>query len=724
MNPTPSTSSCPKPLPVKPWIAAVSRPGSLALCAVSKALQDLGLQCPSSPETLAGRTRVHLENWRKITSDQWVLEVIQGYRLELTGSPEQTHIPSSETDRRSANLISDEVQSMLDKGAIHSVQQDAGKGWFSRIFLVPKREGKFRPVVNLRPLNRWIRYRHFKMEGIHIVKDLLKKGDYMTRVDLKDAYFAVPVHAYHQRYLRFQWKGQAYEFSCLPFGLASAPRVFTKIMKPVVGFLRSKGVRCVIYLDDLLVMHQDKEELKDQSALAVNLLEALGFLVNYPKSQLEPSQTTVYLGFVIDSVKKELQLPNEKVDKIRTDATRLLRQSLVSARELAQLIGRMSAAILAVYPAPLHYRSLQVLKHKALAVAGYDGRIKVSPDAKEDLLWWANNLRQWNGHTMSRISAQVVMETDASRSGWGAFCQGEATGGCWSTEEQKLHINALELLAVFHALKAFLKNREAVSVLVQSDNTSVVSHINRLGGTRSPILVDLTKKMFAWCLERQIRIQAQHLPGKINLRADFLSRHLRDRTDWILNAKIFTAINRIWGPLQVDLFATRFSAQLQRFFSWRADPEAEATDAFSQSWEAVLGFAHPPWCLITRVLMKVQVEEATVVLITPLWETQPWFPVITSMLVDLPVLLPNIPDLLTPSPNCDCPVLETQPQLVAWKVSGNTSEQKRSQAMLLTSSCLPGEVKQIRTIILPGESGKNGAGREVHIPFRLMSPPS
>ena len=137
-------------------------------------------------------------------------------------------------------------------------------------------------------------------------------------------------------------------------------------------------------------------------------------------------------------------------------------------------------------------------------------------------------------------------------------------------------------------------------------------------------------------------------------------RHLRDRTDWVLNANIFRAINLTWGPLQVDLFATWLSAQLR---SWRADPEAEATDAFSQNYSTIQGFAHPPWCLIAKVLMKVQREEAMVILVAPLWRTQPWFPSLLSMLADLPILLPDIPDLIIPSPNCDCPVLKTQPQL-------------------------------------------------------------
>lgn len=243
-------------------------------------------------------------------------------------------------------------------------------------------------------------------------------------------------------------------------------------------------------------------------------------------------------------------------------------QDLVSPREFTQLIGKMSVAILAVYSAPLHYRSLQALKHKALAASGY----KVSPDAREDLLSSANDLTEWNGHTMTRAIPQSI-ETDASSSGWGAFCHGEATGGCCSSEEQSLHINLLEMLAILFVLKVFLKAREGVSVLILTDNMLVV------------------------------------------------------------DAKIFRAINLTWGPVQVDLFATRFSAQLKRFFCWRADPKAEAKDAFSQNWSMIRGFAHPPWWLIARVPMKVQLEEAMVILVALLWRTQPWF----SFLLDCPM---------------------------------------------------------------------------------------
>ena len=160
-----------------------------------------------------------------------------------------------------------------------------------------------------------------------------------------------------------------------------------------------------------------------------------------------------------------------------------------------------------------------------------------------------------------------------------------------------------------------------------------------MGGTKSPLITAQVKELWSWCLQRKISVKAQHLPGVKNVMADYLSRHLRDRTDWILDPSVFRCLNNQFGPLQVDLFATRFSRQLLCFFSWRPDPEAEATDAFTQDWS---GFAHPPWCLIPRVLRKVRSEEASLVLVTPLWPSQAWFPDLMEMLMDSPIELPQM----------------------------------------------------------------------------------
>ena len=110
--------------------------------------------------------------------------------------------------------------------------------------------------------------------------NFISQGDYMISIDLKDAYFSIPIFRCDRKYLRFIWKDQRYEFTCLPFGYSLAPRVFTKILKPVVSHLRLNGLKIVIYLDDILLVANSVEECQTHRDLLRNLLESLGFVVN------------------------------------------------------------------------------------------------------------------------------------------------------------------------------------------------------------------------------------------------------------------------------------------------------------------------------------------------------------------------------------------------------------------------------------------------------------
>ena len=227
-----------------------------------------------------------------------------------------------------------------------------------------------------------------------------------------------------------------------------------------------------------------------------------------------------------------------------------------------------------------------------------------------------------------------------------------------------------------------------MSVLLKIDNTMAVAYINNQGGTVSKELVSLTRDLWMWCLERNIHIQAQHLPGIMNDVADRELRSMKDRSDWKLNRSIFLEINEIYGPLEVDLFVSRLTNQCHHYFSWRPDPFAVATDAFLQDWTRVKGFANPPWNLIPRVLMKAQCQGADIILVTPVWKTQPWYPLLLSMLVDWPCLLPE-QDTITVS----VPIM---PQLAMWSISGKDWGSKAFQARLRTSSSNHGGRKPIR----------------------------
>ena len=124
------------------------------------------------------------------------------------------------------SLLNEEISKMLSKGAISELPpEEANQRFYSSLFLVPKKDGGTRPVINLKSLNEYVVPHHFKMEGIHT---LIKRNDWMTKINLKDAYFMIPIH---RSVLRFSTQNRLYQFSCLPFGLSCAPWVFTKTLR-------------------------------------------------------------------------------------------------------------------------------------------------------------------------------------------------------------------------------------------------------------------------------------------------------------------------------------------------------------------------------------------------------------------------------------------------------------------------------------------------------------
>ena len=257
-------------------------------------------------------------------------------------------------------------------------------------------------------------------------------------------------------------------------------------------------------------------------------------------------------------------------------------------------------------------------------------------------MWWVQEVQTFNATLLVTSPPELIIESDASCQGWGATLKGQevATGGLWSINEQGKHINCLELIVATLAVKTFAKNQKNITILVRTDNIPTRAYINHFGGTHSQPMNVMAVDLWKWCIERQILLIAEHLPGVSNVIADTESRTVRDRCDWMIHPHLFSQINRKFGPLEVNLFASRLTHQLERYFSWRSDPAAEATDAFTQSWSQFQGFANPPWCRLLPTLVKIQREQATVVVVAPLWRTQPWYPLLLQLLIEIPLLIP------------------------------------------------------------------------------------
>ena len=320
-----------------------------------------------SPEShaYAGNLLHNLDVWRKITSDPWVLETVSGYHLEFDSLHVQSVLPRPPpVSEREKQLIDEEITKLLTKGAIRKVSS-CPYDFISNIFLVPKKTGDLRPVINLKPLNQFVQRIHFKMENIQMAMNFVSLGDYMVSLDLKDAYFSVPIFRPHCKYLRLIWRDQRYEFTCLPFGYSLAPRVFAKIFKPVVAQLRLNGLRIVIFLDDILLVASSFAECMEQLSLLQKLLESLGFVINDGKSQLQPTTRICFLGFIIDSISMKLLLPEDKLQKIISACLNLVSKNNPSVREVAHVTGLLVSAFPAVNYLNLYYRSIELCKCRA-----------------------------------------------------------------------------------------------------------------------------------------------------------------------------------------------------------------------------------------------------------------------------------------------------------------------------------------------------------------------
>ena len=504
------------------------------------------------------------------------------------------------------------------------------------------------------------------------------------------------------------------QFRCLPFGLCTAPFAFSKATKPITRFLRQLGIHLIIYLDDLLLAAPSREQLLVDLSTAIWLFSNLGFLINIAKSITTPTCCLEFLGFVVDTKAMTVSLPTHKIHTIMKDVTRLLQKEWISVRDLAGLIGTLVATRPAVWTGPLHYRALQDLKIQVLHQhQSYQTLINLSPEARTDLQWWLSDLSHNCSAMIVKPEASIVIESDASMSGWGAVCQGVTTGGRWTSEEFGSHINWLELRAIFLALQSFLKDKTNLSVLVRSDNRTAIAYLNKMGSPTRSQLCRLALEIWEWCLLRQISPHAEYLAGKDNVLADWESRY-HDNSDWQLLPSVVEAVHHLLGPFTIDLFASRTNTQLPIYCSWRPDPQVRVVDAFSTSWSQDRPYLFPPFSLIGRALTKIRLEGLDYAcLIAPAWPSQVWYPQVLRMLVRNPVLLPMEQDLLSAPDLSPHPlILENRLFLAAWPGFLITDFLKELQSF----SYNLGDPIPTQHTIQPGLSGVTGVleGTPIH----------
>ena len=244
---------------------------------------------------VGGRLAHFAQNWAEITDDKWVLSVVRkGYRIPFLKHPILLPDPVFFQQPLSQQL-EEEVASLLSKGAVEEIIPEC-PGYYSRIFLVPKKNGKLRLIIDLSVLNHFVYTETFKMETQRKVKDAIQLKVWAFSLDLTEADLHVPIHPRSRKYLRFTLGGRVYQFKALPFGLSTSPFMFTLLMKVIATFLRKRAITLHPYLDDWLSQNQNRRRLLEHRQFILSLITSLGLIINYEKSDLVPAQVSTFIG--------------------------------------------------------------------------------------------------------------------------------------------------------------------------------------------------------------------------------------------------------------------------------------------------------------------------------------------------------------------------------------------------------------------------------------------
>ena len=604
------------------------------------------LQC-SCGTFQAGNISHSINVWKQLTSDDDILSTVMGMSIDFCDEPVQHYLPKSVRSKSEVCIITGEINKLLLKGVLE-VTHHCDNEIISDIFLRDKKDGSHRMILNLKNLNLYAAKFHFKMDTLHTITKLIEKNCFMASIDLKDAYYSVPIAREDRKYLRFIWQDTLFQFTCLPNGLSCAPRKFTKLMKPALTDLHLRGYVSSAYIDDLYLQGQTYTDCVHNVIDSVTRIDSLGLVAHPDKSVFNPSQQLEFLGFILNSVLMTICLTPEKAAGLKTACQALLTNPSPTIRELARVVGKIVSSFPGVMYGPLYYRLLERDKIRALQINrwDFDKRVSLTPGAKSELSWWTTNVTG-SHNVLTREAPTCTLTTDASKLGWGAVLGEQSTGGLWSSTENQKHINYLELFAAFLGLQTFCSSYHDCHIRLMIDNTTAVAVLNHMGTSHSDPLNELTKEIWLWCITRKIWISAAHIAGKCNVQSDSESRHSVTETEWMLNNTLLSnALNELDFTPEIDLFASRLNAQFYRYAAYRPDPGAWAVDAFTIDWSLLKFYAFPPFSVIPAVLKKIKEDKATGVCVLPHWPTQAWFPMVEKMAVCKHIVLPPSRSLL------------------------------------------------------------------------------
>ncbi len=391
-----------------------------------------------------------LRAWLALPSpSRWLIRTIRlGYAIQFARRPPKFRgVHFTSVKAVDTHVLRAEIAVLLAKDAIELVPPaDMGSGFYSPYFIVLKKSGGLRPILDLRVLNRSLHKLPFKMLMQKRIFECIRPRDWFAAIDLKDAYFHVSILPRHRPFLRFAFEGRAYQYKVLPFRLALSPRVFTKVVEGALVPMREQGVRTLNYLDDWLILAQSREQLCEHRDLVLSHLSQLGLQVNWEKSKLAPVQRISFLGMELDSVEQSARLTEERAQSVLNCLNTFRGRTAVSLKLFQRLLGHMAAAAAVTPLGLLHMRPLQHWLHGRVPRWAWQCgtyRVAITPECRQTFSPWSDPMFLRAGVALEQVSQHAVVFTDASATGWGATYNWQAVSGVWTGPQRHWHINCI-----------------------------------------------------------------------------------------------------------------------------------------------------------------------------------------------------------------------------------------------------------------------------------------
>ena len=475
---------------------------------------------------LGGWLEAFRENWEMITNDQKFLDSISGYKIEFQEQPIQKRPPKQiKLSQQETQILNAEIEEMLTKKAVEVVQTATENHFVSHLFVRPKK--------------RWgneTYFQHESPEPVCSVQSLPNGG--VSCCKEHHSTWGLVMQSRPERCLFLHTNpSQSQEIPEI-----SVQRANATVSQP--SLWTGDGIKAIYKGNetnnspsqtnrsqtcDLSRRHfvvkpitsrtpkrQRYTPVASSQSRVVGKLEKIG-----PNSQPKTRICGTYNKFNRNGDNSVRNKSGKNKTKMLRDCkqTKGVNSRTVKPNRYPQLDSRGCDSSLTIRQRTTDVSNKESVENRE----NYPKMTELSQSCKGKITWWITQLELWNGKSIQMSTdPDLIIETDASKTGWGAFCPTLSLkmGGPWNQTEKLLHINALELKAVQFAVQSLIKEREKIHIHIKSDNTTTVAHLNSMGGTKSGLLVKITKEIWALCLSKKITLTSEHLPGVQNTIAD------------------------------------------------------------------------------------------------------------------------------------------------------------------------------------------------------------